>query len=97
MSVAMLKAARPHYLPASLIGGFGEPDTGWNAGQLRYSWVCVRWAGETSVVARIRAGNVAIQDGVYDVAEPGPDLPHDFAERLWQQYEGALPAAVRAG
>ena len=96
MSVAMLKAARPHYLPASLIGGFGGPDTGRNAGRLRYSWVCVRWAGETSLVARIRAGNAAIENGVYDVAEPRPDLPHDFAEQLWQQYEGALPAAVKA-
>ena len=33
---------------------------------------------------------------MYDVAEPGPDLPADFAEQLWQQYEGALPGAIRA-
>ena len=94
--MAIAKAARPHYFPAGLIGGFGQPDTGRRAGHLRYSWVCVRWIGETSVVPRIRADNVAIQNGVYDVAEPGPDLPADFAEQLWQQYEGELPAAIRA-
>jgi hypothetical protein len=94
--VAKAKAARPHYLAASLIGGFGEPDTGRHAGRLRCSWVCVRWTCETSVVSKIRADNVAIQNGVYDVAEPGPNLPSDFAEQLWQQYEGALPAAIRA-
>ena len=85
--MAIAKAARPHYFPAGL---FGQPDTGRRAGHLRYSWVCVRWTGETSVVPRIRANDVAIQNGVYDVAEPGP------AEQLWQQYEGELPAAIRA-
>ncbi len=47
-------------------------------------------------VVRIRADNVAIQNGLYDVAEPGPDLRGDFPEQLWRQYEGALPGAIRA-
>ena len=91
--MATAKAARPHYFPASLIGGFGEPDTGSDrhAGHLRYAWVCVRRPGDPGTVIRVRADNVAIQNGVYDVAEPGPDFPADFAEQLWQQYEGALP------
>lgn len=90
------KAARPHYLPASLIGGFGKPDTGRHAGQLRYAWVCVRRTGDPGTVAKVRADNVAVQNGLYDVAEPGPDLPGDFAEQLRRQYEGALPGAIRA-
>ena len=90
------KAVRPHYLPASLIGGFGEPDTGKHAGSLRYAWVCVRRTEGTGTVTRTRADNVAIQNGVYDVAEPDPDLPADFAEQLWRQYEGALHGAIRA-
>lgn len=94
--VTTAKAARPHYLPASLIGGFGEPDTGKHAGPLRYSWVCVRRTEGTGTATKSRADNVAIQNGVYDVAEPGSDLPADFAEQLWQQYEGALPGAIRA-
>lgn len=92
--VTTAKAARPHYLPAGLIGGFGEPDIGRHAGHLRYAWVCVRWVDRPGAVARIRADNVAIQNGLYDVAEPRVDLPADFAEQLWQQYEGALPQAV---
>jgi len=96
--MATAKAARPHYLPASLIGGFGEPDTGSDrhTGHLRYAWVCVRRTGDPGTVSRVRADNVAIQNGVYDVAEPGPDLPADYAEQLWQQYEGALPGAISA-
>ena len=93
--MATAKAARPHYFPASLIGGFGEPDTGSDrhVGHLRYAWVCVRRAADPGTVTRVRGYNVAIQNGIYDVAEPGPDLPADFAEQLWQQYEGALPEA----
>jgi len=94
--VTTAKAARPHYLPASLIGGFGEPDKGKHAGHLRYAWVRMRLAGVPGTVAGIRADNVAIQNGVYDVADPGPDLPADFAEQFWKQYEAALPGAVRA-
>jgi hypothetical protein len=94
--VITAKAARPHYLPASLIGGFGEPDTGKHAGHLRYAWVCMRRTGTLGTVTRTRADNVAIQNGVYDVGEPGPDLVADFAEQLWQRYEGALPGAIRA-
>ena len=88
--------ARPHYLPASLIGGFGEPGTGKHAGHLRYARVCVRWAADPGTVREVRADNIAIQNHIYDVAEPGPDLPDDFAERLWQQYEGSLPGAIMA-
>jgi hypothetical protein len=94
--VTTAKVARPHYLPASLIGGFGEPDTGKRAGQLRRAWVCVRWTQGTGTVTRARAGNIAIENGIYDVAEPGPELSADFAEQLWRQYEGALPGAISA-
>ena len=88
--------ARPHYLPASLIGGFGEPSTGKHAAHLRYARVCVRWAADPGTVREVRADNIAIQNHVYDVAEPSPDLPDDFAEQLWQQYEGSLPRAIKA-
>src|ERR1700678_3810539 len=93
MTVA--KAARPHYLPASLIGGFGEPDAGRHAGELRYNWVCMRRRDQSGVIPRIRADNVAIENGLYDVAEPGPDLAADFAEQLWTKYEASLPAAIK--
>ena len=56
----------------------------------------VRWTNGDGAVGRIRADNIAVENGVYDVADPRPDLRSDFAEQLWQQYEGALPGAIRA-
>ena len=44
----------------------------------------------------LKAENIAYQYGLYDVETPSSDLPADFAETIWQEYEGALPAAIRA-
>jgi hypothetical protein len=78
-----------------MIGGFGEPDNGGRFRALRCAWVCVRWT-TSGTIARIRAENVATEYGLYDVAEPGPDLRADFAEDLWRLYEGKLPQAISA-
>ncbi|HEX2822939.1 MAG TPA: hypothetical protein VHO07_22670 [Streptosporangiaceae bacterium] len=56
----------------------------------------MRRTEDPGTVSRTRADNIATQNRVYEVAEPGPDLPADFAEQLWQQYEGSLPGAIRA-
>ena len=56
----------------------------------------MRRTGQVGIAARIRADNVAIENGIYEVVEPRDDLPADFAEQLWQLYEGALPEAIRA-
>lgn len=90
------KAERPHYLPAALIGGFGEPDRGQRAKNLRCARVCVRRPDKPEGTTIIRAEQVAVQNGLYKVDQPDPGLPADFAERLWQQYEGPLPAAIKA-
>jgi hypothetical protein len=90
------KAARTHYLPASLIGGFGQPEKGRRSGNLRYARVCVRRLDDPERTTAIRADQVAVQNGLYDVDQPGQELPADFAERLWEAYEGPLPAAIRA-
>lgn len=42
-----------------------------------------------------RADQVAVYCGLYAVDQPDSDLPADFAEELWSQYESALPGAVR--
>ncbi|MGW7003697.1 hypothetical protein ACWGCW_12915 [Streptomyces sp. NPDC054933] len=44
----------------------------------------------------MRAEQVAVQNGLYDVDRPDDELPADFAETLWQSYEGDLPGAVQA-
>jgi hypothetical protein len=42
------------------------------------------------------ADQVGFEYGVYDVDQPRPGLDADFAEQIWRQYEGGLPAAVAA-
>src|SRR5437899_1384994 len=93
-SAAVTKGARPHYFPAGLFGGLGVADE--SAAGLRSAWVCARWTVGSHQVAVMRADEVGFQYGIYDVAEPGPDLAADFAEQLWKQYEGTLPTAVAA-
>ena len=97
--VMTVKASRPHYFPASLHRGSGETHTGRYSGHLRYTWVCVRWVDHTGIVARIRADNVVIQNGPYDVAEYRLELPADSEEQLWQQTLGSrgflVPTGVR--
>jgi hypothetical protein len=89
-------APKPHYLPAALIGGFGVPEARRAAG-LRHAKVCVRRRKEPDkVFGPVKAENIAFKHGLYDVDAPSSDLPADFAETLWQEYEGALPAAIRA-
>ncbi|MGK4586216.1 hypothetical protein [Kitasatospora sp. HPMI-4] len=89
------KVQRPHYLPAALIGGFGIPDA--RQSGARYASVLMRRRDEPGKLrGPIRADQVAVQNGLYDVDEPYEELPADFAETLWQRYETALPGAVQA-
>lgn len=95
MSVSSARTDLPHYLPAALIGGFGIPDPREPGG--RYAKVCMRRRGNPdAVLGPLRAEKVAAQFGLYDVDRPDPDLPADFAETMWQTYEGALPRAIAA-
>jgi hypothetical protein len=48
--MATAKAARPHYFPAGLIGGFGEPDTGSDRQRVASSLIRPRSAGGIGAV-----------------------------------------------
>ena len=91
-----MSAARPlpHYLPAAFIGGFGIPNPRRTGG--RYASVCMRRRNAETVMGPLPAEKVAAEFGLYDVERPTPSLPADFADKLWEQYEGALPAAAVA-
>jgi len=91
-----MSAARPlpHYLPAAFIGGFGIPNPRRTGG--RYANVCMRRRDSATVAGPLPAEKVAAEFGVYDVERPTPSLPADFADKLWEQYEGALPTAAVA-
>ena len=88
-------AQRPHHLPASYIGGFGQPDRR-DPKNLRAARVCVRRKDPDKLLLNVKAEEVGFEYGIYDVQDPTLDLPADFAEREWEKYEGKLPGAVRA-
>ena len=48
------------------------------------------------LLRKVKAEEIAFEYGIYDVQDPTPDLPADFAEREWEKYEGMLPGAIRA-
>jgi hypothetical protein len=45
---------------------------------------------------RVQAKDIAYDYGLYGVQNPTADLPHDYAERIWRQYEPQLPDAAKA-
>lgn len=84
---------KPHHLPAALIGGFGDPRP---AAGLRYARVSVRRKNPDKILTGQAAQAICYEYGLYEVINPSPTLPADYAEQWWQTYEGALPGAIRA-
>jgi hypothetical protein len=56
----------------------------------------VRRKDPDKLLRKVKAEEIAFEYGIYDVQDPTPDLPADFAEREWEKYEGMLPGAIRA-
>jgi hypothetical protein len=86
---------KPHYLPAALIGGFGRPNPA-HPGRRHARVVQRRRTPEDKLLREISAENIAFEYGIYDVHMPTADLPTNYAEELWGQYEGQLPDAAKA-
>jgi hypothetical protein len=81
-----------HYLPASLIGGFGARASGI---RLREAQVVVRRkrTGRTSS-GLVRANNLAARRNYYRLQAPLPGVDPDVVDRLWNPVEGMLPDLV---
>jgi hypothetical protein len=86
---------RPHYLPASFIGGFGQPDPR-DPLDLRIARVCVRLKDPDKLLPNVKAEDIGFESGIYDVKNPTTDLQADYAETEWKKYEPKLPRAIRA-
>ena len=86
---------RPHHLPASFIGGFGQPDPR-DPLCLRIARVCVRRKDTDKLLPSVKAESIGFEYGTYDVETPDADLPADYAETEWKRYESRLPWAIRA-
>lgn len=84
---------KPHHLPAALIGGFGDPRP---AAGLRYARVSVRRKNPDKILTGQAAQAICYEYGLYEVINPSPTLPADYAEQWWRTYEGALPKAIHA-
>jgi hypothetical protein len=86
---------RPHHLPASSIGGFGQPDVR-DPLCLRIARVCVRRKDRDKLLPSVKAEDIGFEYGIYDVDAPDADLSADYAETEWKKYESNLPWAIRA-
>lgn len=86
---------RPHHLPASFIGGFGQPDPH-DPEDLRITRVCVRRQDPDKLLQNMKAEDIGFEYGIYGVEKPTADLPADYAETEWKKYEPKLPRAIRA-
>jgi hypothetical protein len=92
---ATTKKRADHYLPAALIGGFGEPETRQGKTGLRHAKVAVREHAYPEKVKQTRAEKIAKTMGEYWVAHPPAGASPNFIDDYWDQYEPDLPGAIR--
>ena len=77
-----------HYLPASLIGGFGQPAA---SGKLREARVAVRRKATGAVDTGFpKAEKLAYRPGMYRLAAPPAGVDRDVVDKLWDPVETAL-------
>ena len=82
------KGSKDHYLPAAVIGGFGERQ----ANKGRRKATVAAWIDAREEVVITSAENVGWEYALYDV--PGTAGSAEMFERVWQTYESDLPAAI---
>lgn len=87
-----MPGAEQHYLPAALIGGFGDLHEGGT--HLRDATVVV-WRPGSKEPWETSAEKIGWRKGTYTIPGLGPDL-QDVVDGLWDVYEPNLPAAIRA-
>jgi hypothetical protein len=77
-----------HYLPASLLGGFGRPAA---SGKLREARVAVRRKATGVVETGFpKAETLAYRPGIYRLAAPPAGGDRDVVDKLWNPVENAL-------
>ena len=77
-----------HYLPASLIGGFGQPAA---SGKLREARIAVRRKATGAVDAGFpKAETLAWRPGMYRLTAPPPGVDPDAVDKLWDPVENSL-------
>lgn len=82
------KGSKDHYLPAAIIGGFGQRPP---KKPRRKAKVAV-WVDALGQVVSTTAENVGWEYALYDV--PGDAGSAEAFEKVWQSYESDLPTAI---
>ena len=83
-----MSGTKQHYLPASLIGGFGRPAA---SGKLREARVTVRRKVTGAVDAGVpKAETLAYRPGMYRLASPPAGVDRDAVDKLWDPVETGL-------
>ncbi|HVX21284.1 MAG TPA: DUF4238 domain-containing protein [Acidimicrobiales bacterium] len=81
-----------HYLPASLIGGFGLPAA---SGRLREARVAVRRKRTGQVDRGLpKAATLAVSRGTYRLTNPPPGVDRDIVDKLWDPVENELSKLI---
>jgi hypothetical protein len=79
---------KQHYLPASLIGGFGKPAA---SNKLREACVAVRRKATGAVDTGFpKAETLAYQPEMYRLAAPPAGVDPDVVDKLWDPVENSL-------
>ncbi|HUZ53876.1 MAG TPA: hypothetical protein VMU94_15305 [Streptosporangiaceae bacterium] len=83
-----MSGSNQHYLPASLIGGFGLPAA---SGKLRHATVAVRRKATGAVDARFpKAEELAFRRRMYRLTSPPAGIDPDIVDKLWNPVENSL-------
>ena len=82
-------ARRPMVYPPALSAASGSPTAGPQTTCELHESAC---AGKIQTSSRkVKAEEIAFEYGIYDVQDPTPDLPADFAEREWKKSRACCP------
>ena len=89
-----MSGKRQHYLPASLLGGFGERASTAKSREEKPGG-SAESDGPRYIRGTCKAENEAFRIGMYRLAAPPPGVDRDIIDRLWNPVEGALPDLIR--
>ena len=86
--LVQVTGTKQHYLPASLIGGFGRPPA---SGKLREARVAVRRKATGAVDSGFpKAETLAWRPSMYRLASPPAGVDPDVVDKLWDPVENVL-------
>ncbi|QMU78855.1 DUF4238 domain-containing protein [Streptacidiphilus sp. PB12-B1b] len=84
-----MSGRKQHYLPAALIGGFGD-SAGRDPRDAVVVWRRRRWEGPREAAAQY----IGWRPGMYRLNDPPPGVDKDVVDKVWETVEPHLPHLV---